>query len=339
MPCNTSLIEQLDPIEERKTSRTSAVASRPEMTFRSCAEGLIAAKAHGWRNDKHRQQWQNTLATYAYPVIGDMAVRDITVEHVVEVLQPIWTTKTETATRLRSRIEAVLSRATTLKTREGDNPARWRGNLDTLLAKPSVVRKVTHHAALPYPQVGQFIGKLREREGTAARALEFLILTAARTAEVADMRRSEVDLDERVWTIPPHRMKAGKEHRVPLSSRAVAILRPHMEGLTGDQLVFPSQTGRSLTDSAFRLVRQRMGYDCTTHGFRATFKTWVGECTNFPRELAEAALAHAIGNEVEQAYMRGTLFDKRSRLMDAWATFCGQQHGTSGRVVALRKGI
>ena len=297
------------------------------MTFRDCAARYIASHRAGWRNPKHAAQWEATLATYAGPVMGGLSVQAIDTALVLKVLEPIWTTKPETAGRVRGRIESVLDWAKVRGYRAGENPARWRGHLDKLLPARSKVRRVEHHAALPYAELPGFLMSLRDQEGIAARALEFAIVTAARTGEVIGARWSEIDLLEKIWTVPPGRMKAGKEHRVPLSARALAILeemQPHRHA--EDSFVFPgAKLGRPLSNMAFLMLLRRMGRDdLTAHGFRSSFRDWAAERTNFPSEVAEMALAHMVGSKVEAAYRRGDLFEKRSRLMAAWATFCNE---------------
>lgn len=314
----------IDPIEERNAERTrQAVDAASSMTFAECAKALIRSHEAGWRNPKHRQQWRNTLATYAYPVFGHLPVDAIDTGLVMQVIEPLWATKTETASRLRGRIEAALDWAAARGYRSGENPARWRGHLDKLLPKRDRVQRVKHHAALPYDEVATFLQPLRKREGVAARGLEFLILTAARPGEVYGATWNEVDLDKAVWTIPGGRMKSAKEHRVPLSDEATALLH-EMRNLRVSAFVFPGQgQGRPLSNMAFLQLLKRMGHeDLTAHGFRSTFRDWTAERTRHPREVAEAALAHAIGNKVEAAYRRGDLFEKRRRLMNDWAKYC-----------------
>ncbi len=313
----------LDPVAEM--ARTEA----QRLTFEEAAEALVESKRDGWRNAKHAKQWPSTLKTYAYPVLGPLDVRDIHVEHVLKVLTPIWKTKTETATRVRQRIEAVIDYATARKAREGENPARWRGNLDKLLPKPvDLKHEDAHHAALPWGQMADFFAKLEAREGMGALALRFTILTAARSGEVRGATWGEIDMDAGVWTIPARRMKARKEHRVPLSADALAILRTVQPLADGDAEapVFPGgRGGRPLSDMTLSAVLRRMGRDdLTVHGFRSTFRDWAAEATPYPSELAEAALAHTIRNKVEAAYRRGDLFEKRRDLMTAWAKHCRQ---------------
>lgn len=306
-----------DPIGERRRAR---LALRNALTFRECAAHTIEAKRPEWKNAKHAAQWSATLDTYAVPIIGSLPVDQVEVRHVLEVLTPIWEKKTETASRLRSRIESVLAWATVSGYRSGDNPARWRGNLDVLLPKPSRVSKVTHHRAVPVPDMPATMASLRTRPGTAARALEFLVLTAARSGEVRGARWSEIEGD--VWSVPADRMKAGKEHRVPLSKAAQKLLAALPRSANSD-LVFPSADDRPLSDMALTAVLRRMEVDAVPHGFRSTFRDWASERTNYPRDVAEMALAHTIGDKVEAAYRRGDLFAKRTKMMTDWAAFVG----------------
>lgn len=314
------IVDGIDPVAEKRRKRAELIATQATtITFDEAAEKYITAHESEWKNAKHRAQWVSTLETYAHPVIGKMDVRDILQGHVLAILEPIWTTKTETAVRLRSRIELVLDWATARKYRSGENPARWRGHLDHLLAKPSKTKKVVHHAALPFKEVPSFMKSLREVGGVAARALEFTILTAARSGEVRGATWDEVDLEGEFWTVPAARMKAGREHRVPLSDAALALLlstpKNHRTGL-----LFPGTKGQPLSDMSLTAVLKRMNRkDITVHGFRSTFRDWASETTSYPNEVVEMALAHAIGNAVEAAYRRGDLFNKRQSLMADWA--------------------
>lgn len=326
----------VDPIEDAKAARSALAASRlAAKTFRQCATAYVAAHKAGWKNAKHAKQWSSTLETYAYPLMGNMLVRDIALPHVLAVLEPIWTKKTETATRLRGRIESVLDWAAAREYRTGLNPARWKGHLDKMLAAPKKIAKPEHHAALPVSEVGAFMLALRQQDGTGARALEFAILTAARSGEVRGAEWSEIDLDAAVWTIPAERMKMGKEHRVPLSGAAVTLLR-HLPVIKDNDLVFPAPRGGELSDMTLTAVIRRMKVDAVPHGFRSSFRDWCAERTNYPSQVAEMALAHAIGDKVEAAYRRGDLFDKRRRLMAEWATFCRKVE-TKGQVLPLQK--
>src|SRR6516165_7936294 len=318
----------IDPIEARRTERTrQRLAAAKAITFTQCAENYITSHRAGWRNAKHRYQWNQTLEQVVYPEIGSLPVQAVNTTLVLKVLEPIWTTKPETASRVRQRIENILDSAKARGFRDGENPARWRGHLDKILPARSRVREVEHLAALPYPDLPAFLTDLRTREAIAARALEFLILTAARTGEVIGARWSEIDLLDKTWTVPTDRMKARREHRVPLSARALAILEEMQAARQSDDhnaYLFPGpKRGKPLSNMAFLMLLRRMELkDLTVHGFRATFKTWASERTSFQNEIAEAALAHVIGDKVEQAYRRGDMFEKRRRLMQQWATFC-----------------
>jgi integrase len=320
----------IDPIEARRAERTrQRLEESKAITFKQCAENFMASHRAGWRNEKHRYQWKATLEQFVYPVIGDLPVQAVDIGLVLKVLEPIWTTKPETASRVRQRIENILDSAKARGYRDGENPARWRGHLDKLLPARSKVREVEHLAALPYAELPAFLANLRAREAIAARALEFLILTAARTGEVIGARWGEIDLLDKIWTVPAGRMKARREHRVPLSPRALTILQEMetvRQGDDGNSYVFPGpKQGKPLSNMAFLMLLRRMELeDLTVHGFRATFKTWASERTSFQNEIAEAALAHIIGDKVEQAYRRGDLFEKRRRLMQQWATFAKQ---------------
>jgi len=317
----------LDPIAERKC--TGGVP-----TFGEMADQVHEALSAGFRNETHKAQWKWTVATYAAP-LKDKVVDTITTDDVLAVLKSIWRTKAETASRLRGRIEKVLDAAKAKGFRQGENPARWRGHLDHLLPKQSKLTR-GHHAAMPYEHVAAFVGRLRETDSLGALALEFCILTAARSGEVVGARWSEIDLDKRVWTLPPHRMKAGREHRVPLSERAVAILRQLAEIKTSD-FIFPGRRkNRPLSHRAMNKTLHRTTADTVTvHGFRSSFRDWAGNETHFPREIMETALAHAIGNQVEQAYRRSDALEKRRKLMEAWASYCLEPK--SEQVVAFRR--
>ena len=317
-----AIVQGIDPIAARVAARSALAAVRgAAITFKEAAEHFVDAKSGEWKNAKHRQQWSNTLAAYAVPVIGSMQVRDIGLPHIIKILDPIWTAKTETASRVRARLESVLDWATVRGYRHGDNPARWKGHLDKILAKPGKVAKVEHHLALPLDQVTPFMRALQQRHGIAARALEVLILTATRSGEVRAARWDEFDLDAGLWTIPAERMKAGREHRVPLPARVLAILNA-LPRLVGVELVFPAPRGGVLSDMSLTAVTRRMGVAAVPHGFRSTFRDWAAERTDYPSEMAEMALAHAINNKVEAAYRRGDLFEKRRRMMEDWAHFC-----------------
>lgn len=325
----------IDPIDEKRAVRSALNAAQGKsMTFKACAEAYMAAHEAGWRNAKHRQQWTNSLATFAYPVIGQLLVSHVEQPHVMLILDPIWRTKTETAKRLRGRIERVLDWATGRKLRSGDNPARWKGLLQTQLPAPGKVVRVQHHAAVPVSEIGTFMKRLREAEGMGAHALEFLILTAARSGEVRGATWDELDLEAKVWTVPAERMKAGKEHRAALSPAAVKLLCS-LPRMAATELVFPATRGGQLSDMTLTAVMRRMGTNAVPHGFRSTFRDWAAEKTNYPRDAAEMALAHTIGDKVEAAYRRGDLFEKRKLMMADWAAFCAKAE--DGIVVPMKR--
>jgi integrase len=322
--CREQLSAGIDPIEARTGAVVQArIAAARATTFKVAAEAFIEANKPGWRNPKHGDQWTNTLTEYAFPVLGPLPVQDVDTNLVLKVLEPIWTTKTVTADRVRQRIEAVLDAAKARGQRSGDNPARWNGHLENLLPRRSKVHKVTHHPALPYVELPDFLQRLRKQLGVAPRALEFLLLSAARTAEVIGARWTEIDVQKAMWTVPANRIKGEKEHRVPLCEPALAIIA-EAEKIREDEFVFPGgKKGKGLSNNALLKLLERMKRsDITVHGFRSTFRDWAAERTNFPREVAEMALAHSVGDKVEAAYRRGDLFDKRRRLMEAWARYC-----------------
>lgn len=320
-----------DPVAEAK--RAKREAARQAATFRIAAAEFLTARAAGWKNAKHAAQWESTLATYVFPRIGDLPVAEIVTADVLAVLQqqvpkkgipketgPLWVERTETAARVRQRIEAILDAAKARGLRAGDNPAAWQGNLEALLPKPGDVRAIEHHEALPWQDVPAFIRELRAREGMAARALEFAILTAARSGEVRGALWSEIDLDAALWIVPADRMKAKREHRVPLSPQAVELL---MALPRTAELVFPAPSGKAMSDMTMSAVLKRMKVDATVHGFRSSFRDWAGEATEHAREVIEHALAHQLKDKAEAAYARGTLLDKRRALMTDWGAYCG----------------
>lgn len=320
------IAEGKDPARLRDEAIAIARAElmiRDQFTFRQAAADYIERHRAGWKNAKHAAQWTNTLDKYAMPVLGDRVIWEISNLDVLRVLEPIWTTKTETASRVRNRIELVIASAMTRAGRSGDNPARWRGNMQTLLPAPTKVAVSDHHDALPIREAPAFMARLRATAGMAARALEFTILTATRTNEVLGATWQEIDLDAGVWIIPAARMKATREHRVPLSGEALACLKAQLPAGPIDPaaVVFPGRNGKPLSNMAMLTVLRRMKVDATVHGFRSTFRDWIGEHTEFPREVAEAALAHRIADGTESAYARGDLFEKRRRMMAAWAKF------------------
>lgn len=313
------ILDGKDPVQERARK---IEAERPQVTFGAFAMKLVDDIEDGFRNTKHRQQWRNTLTEYAAPLF-DMLIDEIETEHVLAVIQPIWLSKNETASRVRGRIERVLDAARAKGLRKGENPARARGHLELLLPKRSRAA-VRHHPALPFKQMPVFIAELRQRSAMAARALEFVILTAARSGEVRGMTWGEIDLAAKLWTVPAERMKAGALHEVPLSDRAIEILKAAAPAIVkADRLVFPADRGGSLSDMALTALLRRMDRgDITAHGFRSAFRDWAGEVTSFAREEIEMALAHTIESSTERAYRRGRALDKRRALMEAWATHC-----------------
>jgi integrase len=312
----------VDPIDAKAETRTkAALDAAKSLTFTQCAKRFIESHRVSWTNPKHAAQWTASLKTYAEPVIGALPIQTIETAHLMKILEPIWSAKPETAKRVRGRIEAVLDWASALEYRVGNNPARLKGHLDKLLPARSRLRPVKHHAALPYDQLPAFMASLRAQEGISPRALEFLILTAARTGEVIGARPSEIR--DRVWTVPKERMKNGKEHRVPLCSGAIAVVEKIREQNHGDFLFPGGKRDKPLSNMAMLAVLKRMGLtDLTAHGFRSTFDDWATECTNAPREVIEMALAHTIEDKVDAAYRRGDLFVKRRWLMEEWAQFC-----------------
>lgn len=329
----------IDPVEERLAARSALAAARASaISFQDAAERFIAANEAGWKSAKHAAQWTSTLETYAYPTIGNLRVSDVETQHIVGILEPIWQIKTETASRVRSRIESVLDWAKVREYRQGENPARWKGHLDHTLPARSKVQKVKHHSALDYRHVGSFMPVLKGVDGLGARALEFAILTACRSGEVRGATWAEIDEKAGVWTIPADRMKADKEHRVPLSPAAMELLKT-LPRIAGTNIIFPSTRNTQLSDMTLSAAIRRMdeastkggcngwkdstGKVITVHGFRSTFRDWAGETTAYPREVIEHALAHQLADKAEAAYARGTLFEKRRRLMADWAKYCG----------------
>lgn len=334
-----------DPLLTKRAGRDQKrLEAAKRMTFRECAEGYIEAHRAGWTNSTHAGQWPQTLKAYAYPTLGDLPVGMVDVGLVMKALAPIWTEKPETASRVRNRIELVLDWATARGYRAGDNPARWRGHLDKLLPRPSKAKRAArqttgrseHHAAMPYAEIGEFMAKLRRQDGVGPLVLEFTILTAARRGEVLDARWDEFNLAERLWTVPAERMKSGREHRVPLSGAALAIIEK-MAAVRASDFVFAGKTpGKPLNKSVLLNTLARTGVsNITVHGFRSTFRDWAAERTSFPAEVAEMALAHSVGDKVEAAYRRGDLFQKRRQLAEAWARFCDTPATTGEKVVAI----
>ncbi|MFC3725939.1 tyrosine-type recombinase/integrase [Neoaquamicrobium sediminum] len=334
--CQSHLLVGRDPIEVRNEQRRQTQLQQAKaLTFKEASNLYIAAHRAGWKNLKHAAQWKATLETYAYPVFGDWLVSSVDVGAVLRVLEPIWTEKPETASRVRGRIESVLDWATARGYRLGDNPARWRGHLDKLLPARSKVQQVKHHAALAYPELPEFMIKLRAVDGVAARALEFAILTAGRTGEIIGARWKEIDRDNAMWTIPGERMKARREHRVPLAPAAVSLLDA-LPVEKGSDFVFIGSKERSgLSNMALLMTLRRMKReDLTVHGFRSTFRDWAAETTAYPHELLEMALAHVVSDQTVAAYLRGDMLEKRRRLMADWADYCAST--PRGDVVPIR---
>ena len=331
-------LEGIDPLTEREDAEKAAAAAKQAekaaaVTFKEMAEQFLSMNEANWRNAKHRQQWRNTLNTYAYPVLGSMRVGDIETLHVLQVLEPIWTSKSETAGRIRGRIEAILDAAKVRGYRSGENPARWRGHLAQLLPARTKLSR-GHHRAAPYDEVPSILAALRSHSAVGALALEFTILTAARTGEAIGATWEEIDFQKGVWTIPAHRMKAGREHRVPLSDQALTIL--HSVEELGKTHIFPGQRGGPISGMTMLMLLRRMLTDVTVHGFRSSFRDWAAECTGYSHEVCEMALAHTIGNKAEAAYRRGDLFEKRRRLMADWATYCAEGQTAQSDVVPIR---
>ncbi len=331
---------EADPIEARRNGRRDAeLEAARALTFKQCAEAYIEAHRPSWRNAKHAAQWTSSLETYAYPIFGSISVQAVDTTLVMKVLEPMWVSKPSTGARLRGRIECVLDWAKAKGSRSGENPARWRGHIENMLPRLSKIRVVRHHRALPYREIGDFMQRLRSQKGTAARALELLILTATRTGETINARWQEFDLEAKVkvWTVPAERMKAGgREHRIPLSEAAVRLLAS-LPRIDGCELLFPgAKRSKPLCHIAMLSLLERM--DCshiTAHGFRSTFRDWVAEQTSHQGDVAEMALAHTISNKVEAAYRRGDLFEKRRTLMGDWARYCAK--APSADVVTLRQ--
>ena len=335
--------EGRDPLADRDLEAAAAKAATQQAqarakTFRDVTSLYLAAHEVGWRNEKHRWQWRQTLEAYAFPHMGDLPVADVTTAHVMAALEPIWHGKRETAGRLRGRIESILDYARAREWRTGENPARWRGHIANMLPTLGKAQRVQHLAALPWAEIGAFMAKLREQSGMAGRALEFAILTAGRSGEILGARWPEIDLSAAVWTVPAERMKAGREHRVPLCDPALAILRallPLRDAERGDW-VFPGpKASKPLSNMSMLMLLRRMGRgDLTAHGFRSSFRDWVAERTTYSREVAEAALAHTLGDTVEAAYRRGDLMEKRRNLMADWSVFCSRT--SPGEVIPIR---
>jgi integrase len=339
------VVDGVDPIEERKTRKAEQAAEKAKtLTFKECAEGYIAAHKSSWKSEKHAGQWEATLETYAYPIIGNLPVQMIETAHVMKIIQPIWNTKTETASRVRGRIEKVLDRAKALKLRSGENPAAWRGHMDQLLPSKSQVSPVKNHPALPYAELPDFMAKLRAKKGVSARALEFTILTVARTGDTIGAPRREIDKAEKLWTVPAARVKGKKgarkrDHVVPLTKQALAAL--DAVPVEGDFLFPGGKEDTGLSNAAMSELLEGMGYlpeYATVHGFRSTFKDWCGDLTAYPNEMSEIAMAHTVDDKVEAAYRRSDMREKRRRMMADWAAFCDGKAVGGKNVVPMRAG-
>lgn len=332
------LVDGKDPMAAKLQDRLDKART---ITFAQAADSYITTHKAGWKKAKHAEQWLQSMEAHVFPVMGRFSVASIDTELVLKCLQPIWEEKTETAGRVRGRIERILDWCAVQKYRSGENPARWKGHLEHSLAAPGKLKNVKHFAALPYQSVGAFVQDLRQREGVSARMLELIILTAVRSGEARGAVWEEFDLDNAVWTIPAARMKAAKDHRIPLSRQALDLMKTWRakagEVAPGDY-VFPGpREGKPYSDAVFIALYRRMKRaGITTHGFRSTFRDWAAECTGYPREVCEMALAHAISNAVEAAYRRGDLFAKRTRLMQEWADYCDKITDTSANVVPLQ---
>jgi integrase len=328
-----NIVAGTDPVAARAAARTLLIQQQREQlamswTFRRCAEEYIRSMAPGWRSAKHAQQWPSTLEKYVYPVIGELAVAAVGIDQVLTVVKPYWLTKNETISRVRSRIELVLDWATVMKYRQGENPARWKGNLDKLLAKRSTVAPVKNHRALDEPALPGFMTNLRQIEGISARCLEFVILTVARSGEARLATWAEIDWTTSTWHVPGPRMKSGRPHRVPLSPPVIQLLIT-LPRIDEEAFIFPGRAaGRPLSDMSLSAVMRRIGVDAVPHGFRASFSSWCAASTNYPADVREMALAHAIGNETEAAYQRSDLFEKRRHLMTDWASFLSSAPST-----------
>jgi integrase len=333
--CRTFLRDGHDPIDIKQNRKKERhLAEMAKKTFNECATSYIDKHKHGWKNQKHLTQWQNTLTTYAYPVIGELSVQEINVQNVLAIIDPIWHTKTETANRVRQRIELVIDWATAMGFREGANPAQWRGHIEKLLPRPSKVKPVVHHSALPYQDMPEFFTQLQSIETMASRVLQLIILTATRSSEMRLARWDEINLDELLWCIPAERMKSRFEHRVPLQDTAIELLQ--LQWNPNNQFVFQSNKLQPVTEAAVRKLLKSQAAGVTVHGFRSTFRDWCADATTFQRELAEKALSHSLQSQTEAAYQRGDLLSKRRDLMDAWSNYCLSDTRQGGTIISLR---
>lgn len=331
--CREQLAKGIDPIDHKEAQRQEKRKAKTKAkTFGQCVDTYLAQHGSAWRNEKHKQQWRNSLDTYAVKLLP-LPVADIDTDLVMDCLLPIWKTKTETATRVRQRIENILDYAKAAKLREGENPALWRGHLKNLLAAPAKLKDLQHHAALPHKQVAAFVGELESRKSLSAKAILLQIYTATRSNEVVRARWDEIDLDRKVWTIPKERMKANREHRIPLAKEAVKLLKslPRL-----NDWIFPSLNGKPLTIAATLKMVKEINPNITTHGFRSTFRDWAAEHTAYAREVAEAALAHTLKDKTEAAYFRSDLFEKRASMLADWARYCHTEQGKASNVTPIK---
>jgi integrase len=334
------IYDDIDPLEARRKQRTQqALEAARSITFADATQQYYDSHEGKWSSAKHRQTFLNTLKQYAFPVIGKLPVADVDTAAVLHIVEPIWITKNQTSIRIRGRIEAILDWCTVRGYRHGDNPARWAGHLSEALPTGGKIGKVIHHAALPYADIPSFVAQLSQRQGIGPKALEFMILTASRTGEALGVRWNEIDLDAKVWTVPPERMKGRKEHRVPLTDRTIKLLKslPREAGNNG-LLFIGTKVNAPLGKMVLPDLVDAMGHDVTIHGFRASFRTWAAESTGFPREVIEAALAHKTGTAVELAYQRSDVLEKRRQLMEAWSAFVATPVRKGGNVTPIRKG-
>lgn len=337
--CRQLRLEQIDPIEhKRKIEADKRLEEARGLTFKECATAFIDSHKAGWKNPKHEMYWRNTLEAYAYPVIGELSVQAIDTGLVMKVIEPIWFNKTETASRVRQRIENILDWAKVRGYRVGENPALWRGHIERLLPKRSKVQKVEHFKAMPYAEIPDYFRHLRKTDTLAAKALAFTILTVSRTSEARGTLKAEINEKEQVWNIPGERMKPGRPHRVPLNKECLKILK-EAEAYQRDNFVFPAlRKEKPISDAALLKLVKQTHPDLTVHGFRSTFRDWCAEMTAYPRELAESALAHTLKDKTEAAYQRGDMLEKRRKLMDAWADYC-LNGNVSGRVIPIKQYI
>jgi integrase len=336
--CRMALLDGLDPIETRRSRRMAArIAAARDMTFKACAEAFIAERSKGWKNPVHAEQWPASLTRHVYPTIGALPVSSVDTDLILKILTPIWSQIPDTASRVRGRVEKVLDWAKARSFRTGENPARWRGHLDHLLARPPKVLRIKHHAAVAYGDLPDLMRVLRDRPEVSSRALEFLILTAARTTETIGARRSEIDFSEKLWTVPAERMKSARPHIVPLSERAIVILRALPdEGDPAGYIFLGAREGQPLSNMAMLELLRGLRPGFTVHGFRSSFRDWAGDRTNYQREVIEAALAHVVEDETEAAYRRSTAVQKRRRLMTDWAKFCASIPAKGNNVTPIR---